>query len=133
MCRCTRVAYYARVYTDRECTEIGSHYSCAKNLTVIVRNFKIWIQLSVGQWVSGLKIKIQPNGAYRKRALRVGRIFRRHIIIYIYILYLYAQPETRKHSQYKTTGTRSLAWHTCCRCWTPHTHTCILYVSARAP
>lgn len=48
------------------CIPIGSHYSCAKNLTVIVRNFKIWIQLLSGQWVSGLKIKIQTN-AYRNK------------------------------------------------------------------
>jgi len=56
--------------------------------------------------------------------LRVGRIFQRDI--------LYAQPETRKHSQYKTTGTRSLAGHTCCQCWTPSTHMYILCFRARS-
>lgn len=106
------------------CTEIGSHYSCPKNLTVIVRNFKIWIQLSVGQWVSGLKIKIQPKGTYRKRIASRSNFPTGHIIYYIYI----CKPEMRKHSQYKTTGTRSLAGHTCCRCWTPHTLTHVYYV-----
>lgn len=58
-----------------------------------------------GQWVSGFKKKYIYILLYHTR---VG---------WIYSNGIRTTPETRKHSQYKTTGTRSLAWHTCCRCF----------------